>query len=143
MSYTLLKKIVRNIFLLTICLSFVKSYAQVTLSTEYFRIHINAKGFITSMKNISKTPNKEFSPADKPSPLLCLYNSDQKKYYEPQKASYAKGTGILSLSYANGSVAQVKIETKKREQLKGEKNEEVTVSIDIIVIGGLDRLLEI
>jgi hypothetical protein len=114
MSYTLLKKNIRNIFLLTICLSVVKSYAQVTLSTDYFRIHINAKGFITSMKNISKTPNQEFSPKDKPSPLLCLYNSDQKKYYEPQKASYAKGTGILSLSYANGSVAQVKIETKAK-----------------------------
>jgi hypothetical protein len=114
MSYKLLSKIVKPIFLLTVSLSFVKSYAQVNLSTDYFRIHINAKGFITSMKNISKTPHQEFSPADKPSPLLCLYNSDQKKYYEPKKATYAKSTGILTLNYANGSIAQVKIETKKK-----------------------------
>lgn len=102
------------LFLLVTCLSLQQGYAQVNLSTSYFRIHINEKGFITSMKNISKAPAREFSPADKPSPLLCLYNSQEKKYYEPQKASYAKGTGLLSLSYANGSVAQVKIEAKTK-----------------------------
>lgn len=87
---------------------------QVNLSTDYFGIYINEKGFITSMKNISKTPNREFSPKDKPSPLLCLYNSNTKRKYEPQKATYAKGIGMLALRYANGSVAQVKIETKAK-----------------------------
>ncbi len=114
MNYNFFKKSVRIISLVAICFSVVNSYAQVTLSTKYFRIHINEKGFITSMKNISKAPNREFSPKDKPSPLLCLYNTGKKTYYEPQKATYAKGTGILSLSFANGSVAQVKIETKAK-----------------------------
>lgn len=102
------------LFVLGICLSSAQGYAQVNLSTDYFSIHINQKGFITSMKNIGKTPGREFSPPDKPSPLLCLYNTNKKKYYEPQKATYSKGTGMLTLKYANGSVARVAIETKAK-----------------------------
>ena len=56
-----------------------KSYAQTDFFTDYFKISINNHGFITSMKNISKTPNQEF--IGKPSPLLCLYNSNKKIYY--------------------------------------------------------------
>lgn len=97
-----------------VCLSLKQGYTQVNLSTDYFRIYINAKGFITSMKNISKTPYREFSPPDKPSPLLCLYNSSRKKYYEPQSATYSKGTGMLTLKYANGSIARVSIESKAK-----------------------------
>ena len=97
-----------------ICLFLVQGYAQVNFSTDYFGIHINSKGFITSMKNIGQTPRREFSPPDKPSPLLCLYNSNKKKYYEPQKATYSQRTGLLTLTYANGSVAQVAIETKAK-----------------------------
>ena len=91
-----------------------KNYAQIDVSTDYFKIRINKKGFITSMKNITKTPNQEFSPADKPSPLMCLYNSREKLYYEPQKATYSKSNNILTLQYGNGSVAKVKIETKAK-----------------------------
>ena len=111
--YSCFKKYV-FIFLLGIYLSSEQGYAQVNFSTDYFRIHINSKGFITSMKNIGKLPGREFSPPDKPSPLLCLYNSNKKKYYEPQNATYSKGTGMLTLKYANGSVAQVSIETKAK-----------------------------
>ena len=66
----------------------VKVFAQLDLSTDYLKIHIDGKGFITSMKNITVTPNREFSAADKPSPILCLYNSRKKVYYEPKKATY-------------------------------------------------------
>src|ERR1700712_2082185 len=110
---TALKK-VTLIFLLLTYLIPKKSCAQIDLATDYFRIHINANGFITSMKNITKIPNQEFSPKDKPSPLLCIYNSRKKIYYAPQKASYSRGNNILTLNYANGSVAQVKIETKTK-----------------------------
>jgi hypothetical protein len=91
-----------------------KTYAQINLSTGYFKIRIDKKGFITSMKNITKIPNQEFSPTDQPSPLLCLYNNNQKLYYEPQKATYLSSTNTLTLNYANGSVAKVKIETKTK-----------------------------
>ena len=48
---------------------------SIDLSTSYFSIQINNEGFITSMKNISVEPAREFSPPDKPSPLMCLYDS--------------------------------------------------------------------
>ncbi|MBB2147453.1 hypothetical protein [Pedobacter gandavensis] len=100
--------------LLISCWSVGRSKAQTDFSTDEFRIRINGKGFITSMKNISKLPHQEFSPKDKPSPLLCLYNGQKKIYYEPLKATYSKAKNRLTLKYANGAVAQVKIETKKR-----------------------------
>src|SRR5687767_5716930 len=95
-------------------MSSVHVYGQLDLATDYFRIHIDGNGFITSMKNITKIPGQEFSPTDKPSPLLCLYNSKKKKYYKPKKATYSNGTGTLTLNYANGSIAKVKIETKTK-----------------------------
>ena len=106
-----------KIALLFLCLTFfatAKSFAQTVLATHYFKININAKGFITSMKNITKTPNQEFSPVDKPSPLLCLYNSSTNTYYQPTKATYNSGKKALTLNYANGSVALVTIETKAK-----------------------------
>ena len=56
---------------------------QWDFNTDYFRIQIDKKGFVTSMKNITVKPHREFSPADKPSPLMCLYDSKQEIYYKP------------------------------------------------------------
>jgi len=113
-NYHVCFKKIAFLFLFATYLYLGKSYAQVDLSTDYFKIHIDGTGFITSMKNISKTPNKEFCPANKPSPLLCLYSSNKKIYYQPQTASFS-GTGdTVTLTYANSSVAKVKIETKTK-----------------------------
>lgn len=79
-----------------------------TYSTDYFSIGVNHKGYITSMKNITKTPAAEFSPADKPSPLLSLYNSETKSYYYPEQAHF-NANGNVVLSFPNGSVAEVAI----------------------------------
>ena len=46
---------------------------QSDFSTAYFKVHINNKGWITSMKNTTVMPGREFSPGDKPSPVLSLY----------------------------------------------------------------------
>jgi hypothetical protein len=88
--------------------------AQWDFSTNYFKIQINNKGYITSMKNITVTPNREFSPTDKPSPLMCLYDGAKKVYYEPYKASYSKARKTITLSYSNGSVAQIGLTPKKK-----------------------------
>ncbi|WP_205686964.1 hypothetical protein [Chitinophaga rhizosphaerae] len=88
--------------------------AQHDFQTDYFRIHINNKGWITSMKNITVQPNREFSPKDKPSPLLSLYDSKKKQYYQPVKASYAKGNNTLALQYPNGSVATISIQPQRQ-----------------------------
>ena len=39
-------------------------------NTDYFSIVVNDKGYIISMKNITVLPNREFSPTEKPSPLI-------------------------------------------------------------------------
>ncbi len=88
----------------------ITSNAQWDFRTNYFKIHIDDKGFITSMKNSTVTPNREFA-ADKPSPLLSLYNFKNCNYCYPQKATYSKSKRQLMLSYNNGSVATVKFET--------------------------------
>lgn len=78
--------------------------------TDYFGVKVNNKGYITSMKNITVSPAREFSPSDKPSPLMSLYDSKSKSYYYPEKASFDRSSGVMTLSYPNGSVAQVSIE---------------------------------
>ncbi|SMO76733.1 hypothetical protein [Solitalea koreensis] len=85
------------------------AFAQCDFSTDYFKIHINNKGWITSMKNITVQPNREFSPSDKPSPLMSLYDSKKKVYYQPTKAIYTKNNKTLVLNYPNGSVAKVAV----------------------------------
>lgn len=91
---------------------FLASYAhaQHDFSTNYFKIHINNKGWITSMKNVTgKTKQREFSPADKPSPLLSLFDSRSQRYYQPTKAIFNKTRQAFTLHYANGSVATVSL----------------------------------
>jgi len=89
-------------------------FAQHDFSTDYFRIHLNNKGWITSMKNITVRPNREFSPVDKPSPLLCLYDSKKNIYYQPTKARYSRDNKTLTLEYPNGSVATIAIVSQKK-----------------------------
>ena len=46
--------------------------------TRYLGMRVNDRGYIVSLKNIMVKPAPEFSPADKPSPLLSLYDSRKK-----------------------------------------------------------------
>ena len=78
--------------------------------TDYFQIGIDNRGYITSMKNTTVSPQREFSPSDKPSPLLSLYDSEKKVYYTPQRASFDPGTKRFDLEYPNGSVATVSLQ---------------------------------
>jgi hypothetical protein len=87
---------------------------QYDFATDYFKISIDKKGYITSMQNISATPNREFSPTDKPSPLLSLYDSKKKVYYEPVKANFNKNEGIFILNYTNGSIAVISLLPHKK-----------------------------
>ena len=88
-----------------------------SFKTDYFGIQLNDKGYITSMKNITVKPYREFCPADKPSPLLSLYDSQSKVYYQPEQADYDKRAGIITLTYTQGQVAKVKL-TPKDKYLK-------------------------
>lgn len=109
-----LKKI-RSVKLMLLLLAFnFSAQAQWSFSTNYFKIQVNNKGFITSMKNITVSPNREFSPADKPSPLMSLYDSRKKVYYKPYKASYNKTAKSITLNYTNGSVAKISLVSQKK-----------------------------
>jgi len=107
MHFKLLKTLLASYVILTTA---AHSYAQNEFSTSYFKIHVSNKGWITSMKNATMaTPDREFSPADKPSPLLSLYDGKKNKFYFPQKAIYNKAKQTFILHFENNSVATVSI----------------------------------
>ena len=95
--------------LLIIALSFLTSYGQTTLKSKYFQIQVDQKGYIRSMKNITKSPFKEFSPTDKPSPILTLYNTKKKQFYYPEKAQYEPNKKEMIVDFSNGSKARIQI----------------------------------
>lgn len=95
------------LLLIAILLSNCTKEEPITFQTDYFKIEIDSKGFITSMKNISKDSNREFSPADKPSPLLSLYSNKEKAYYNPVEAYYSKSKETFTLKYPNGAIAEI------------------------------------
>jgi len=89
--------------------SVFNSSAQWDFSTNYFKIHIDNKGFISSMKNITVNPNREYSPTEKPSPLMSLYDGEKKLYCQPVKATYQKAEDVIALTFTNKSVAHIKL----------------------------------
>ncbi|MBE9461667.1 hypothetical protein ACFP1I_30595 [Dyadobacter subterraneus] len=92
-----------------------QTFAQNDFSTRYFKIHIDNKGWITSMQNITRSTGwREFSPADKPSPLLSLYDGKKHKSYLPAAAAFDKTKKIFTLKYPNGSVAKVSLSTHEK-----------------------------
>ena len=99
------------LFLLTAPVSVL---AQYSFSTDYLKININSKGWITSMKNITIKSSREFSPADKPSPVMSLYDSKKNVYYQPSKATYNRSTEIMELKYPNGSIAKINFVPKDK-----------------------------
>ncbi|GLR17506.1 hypothetical protein GCM10007940_21210 [Portibacter lacus] len=86
----------------------------ISFSTDYFKIEINDDGFITSMKNISKELNREFSPLEKPSPLMQLYDGKEKIYHQPISADFSKFNKTLTLAYSNGSVAEINVSPEEK-----------------------------
>ena len=103
--------------------------------TDYFQIAVNNKGYITSMQNITVSPQREFSPTDKPSPLLSLYNSEKKEYYFPETAMFDKEAQRITLTFSNGSVAQVAIQPQPKYLKMTLKNLEPRNGVDDVQWG--------
>ncbi|GAB3223668.1 hypothetical protein J0A67_10280 [Algoriphagus aestuariicola] len=91
-----------------------KINSEVVFSTEYFKVKIDERGYVISMQDIATGSRREFSPADKPSPLMRLYDEERQQYFEPIKAVYNSSYSKLELSYDNGSVATVRVEPKDK-----------------------------
>lgn len=87
---------------------------ETVFSTDYFRVRVDANGFINSMQNIADKSHREFSPSDKPSPLMRLYDEEKQQYFEPVKSDYNPAKENLTLTYGNGSVAVVRVEPKDK-----------------------------
>lgn len=94
-----------------LCFSACTNENKHLLKTDYFGVEVNPKGYITGMYDRTKD-NRNFSPADKPSPLLSLYDESLRRYYYPVKADISGGK--IRLEYENGSVATVKIDEKNK-----------------------------
>lgn len=108
----MIKKFLFGISALTIVgCSTVKEW---DFKTDYFQITVNNQGYITSMKNSTVNPVRDFAHANKPSAVLSLYHHASKQYYLPEKASFDSADSILCLSYPNGSKADIKIEEKDK-----------------------------
>ncbi|MES2777345.1 MAG: hypothetical protein V4722_24415 [Bacteroidota bacterium] len=108
----------RIVLLIAGCVTIQSLFAQHRFTTDYFKININSKGYITSLVNTTNHLKREFSPADKPSPLLCLYNSAKNLYYYPQKVIYSSSTKKMLLRYQNGSEATILVEPVHGKYLK-------------------------
>lgn len=106
---------VKKITLFLALMSFLGcSSSSWKFETEYFGIELNNKGYITSMKNITVSPSREFANSVKPSPILSLYDSENRVYHLPEKADFDKSSNKLTVSYANGSVAHILIEPQQK-----------------------------
>ena len=104
-----MKKNLISLAAMTVLLSACGTGGSRSFKTDRFGIDIDNRGYITGMWDLTKE-NRNFSPADQPSPLLALYDEELRCYYYPQKASY--GGGKYRLEYENGSVATVSLEEK-------------------------------
>lgn len=98
-----------QVLLFLLCMISWNATAQISLKTKYFKISIDNRGYITSMQNITVKPYREFSPSEKPSPLMSLYDAQKKVYYQPVKAMYNKKDQSFSVDYPNGSSAKISI----------------------------------
>lgn len=90
----------------------VRAKAQIDLATRFCSIHIDKRGWITSIKNTSVRTALEVGAPGEPSPLLCLFSSTSGVYYYPRRARYEPGADLVVLSYGNGSTAKVRLAQK-------------------------------
>lgn len=88
-------------------------HSSQSFKTDYLGIDVDGRGYIVGMWNLTRD-SRNFSPADRPSPLLSLYDEDLKRYYYPQKAAYNRSNKLYKLEYENGSVATVQLEEKDK-----------------------------
>lgn len=106
-----MKKCILSCALLAGLLCGCKTSSVQSFKTDYFQVDVDSKGYIVGMWNRTKT-DRNFSPNDRPSPLLALYDSHLRRYYYPAKAELKDGK--YRLQYDNGSVATVRLEEKNR-----------------------------
>ncbi len=119
----------KQLILLTVLLAgAIRLPAQYSFHTDYFKININGKGYITSMKNIAKdsrSRGKDFSPAGNPSPVMSLLKKywikdssgatvTKYEYAYPESLRYDKRNHTMVLTYPGGETAAVYVMAKRK-----------------------------
>lgn len=80
--------------------------SELTLKTEYAKVHLDPKGYIDHI--INRQSDKDYVPENQSSALLTLERGGE--YIYPQSAKYTSDQAILT--YPNGSVATIGIDPK-------------------------------
>jgi hypothetical protein len=78
------------------------------LETDYLSISLNKAGYLTTISG--KKNGKEYLPAGQQVPLLALYKGTE--YLKPSSFDYTAGKKTAQIKYPDGSVAQIKMESK-------------------------------
>ncbi len=112
--YIIQKSKVLLFLILTFLMFSCDSQSRLQLKTNYLNISLNENGFIYSIEDISKPVPREFSPLDKPSPLLTLYNNKLDTLYEPIRAKYNISENMIELGFPNNSVAKIGVDPKDK-----------------------------
>lgn len=87
--------------------------APYRFTTDYLDVTVDGHGYITGLRNIASNGEQpEFSPADKPSPLLTLYSSADSTWHYPVEANYNSFSKVMRLGYGDGLEVEVKIEPR-------------------------------
>ncbi|MFC0772955.1 hypothetical protein [Terrimonas alba] len=92
-----------------LCISTIQAQSF-HLQSQYAKIGINSKGFITSIKD--KKTGVEYCPKGMSSALMSL--EANKKYILPVKAVYNLAKKEIVLTYSNGAIASIKAEQKQQ-----------------------------
>ena len=80
------------------------------LQTQYARVSVDSKGFITSIKD--KKRGVEYCPKGMSSALMSLYSKGQ--YILPEKAVYNTVKHEIVLTFKNGGEARIKAQQKQQ-----------------------------
>lgn len=101
------------LFVAAVLLLACRTNGAQSFETAYLGIDVDSRGYIVGLRNLVGG-NRNFSPADRPSPLLSLYDEARQCYYYPQRAVYDRVLRQYTLEYENGSVATVGLEQKDK-----------------------------
>ncbi len=99
-------------FMLVVTMFASVAAASQTLQTRYAQLHIDDKGFITSLTALQS--GNEYSPTGHPSPVLSLHESGQPngQLVQPVAATFHHAQDEIEFKFSNGLVALVKAAQK-------------------------------
>lgn len=84
------------------------SQGTMSFKTDYFGLDVDSHGYIVGMWNLTRR-SRNFSPTDQPSPLLSLYNGQNRRSYYPLKAVYNKSKKEYKLEEVIGTLYLLRI----------------------------------